>query len=523
MFRSIRWTLQLWHAGILLFALVSFGSALYFGVARERLKSVDAELEGAARALPARMMLRFLPRRGPGDRGGPPPWERGERRPNDDRPPPPPNGDPGKGPGPDRRPQLMENPLGWLGQDPRDQPYFAIWGPDGKMLAHSDQLPSVTPPKFSDDPEAHPGHEIDPPVARWGADGQREAIVTGAFGEKVLVGRSLRREQEEFAKLRWILLGSGGAVLMVGLLGGWLLSRRATRPIEAISRTARLISGSDLSRRIDVADTTSELGSLAHTLNDTFDRLETAFQRQVRFTADASHELRTPLSVIHSHTELALTKERTAGEYRQTIETCLRAARRMKSLVEALLVLARADAGKLELHPERFDLREAAGECAAMVAPLAQERNVKIEADLRPVTIEADRTRVSQLITNLLGNAIRYNREGGSVKLGLASENGDALLTVADTGVGILAEDQPRVFERFFRADKARSREAGGSGLGLAICQSIVEAHHGAITFTSRPGEGTTFAVRLPLHENGSVIPKPADAPPATQATPVLK
>jgi two-component system OmpR family sensor kinase len=372
------------------------------------------------------------------------------------------------------------------------------------MMAHSGSLPPVTPPKFSDDPEAHPGHVIDPPFARWGANGQREAIVTGAFGEKVLVGRSLRREQEEFAKLRWILLGSGAAVLVVGLLGGWLLSQRATRPIQAISQTARSISGSDLSQRIDVQDTQSELGSLAHTLNDTFDRLETAFQRQVRFTADASHELRTPLSVIHSHTELALTKERTAPEYRQTIETCLRAARRMKSLVEALLVLARADAGKLELHPERFDLQEAATECAAMVAPLAQERNVKIESDLRPIAIEADRTRISQLITNLLGNAIRYNREGGSVKLGLASENGDALLTVADTGVGIAAEDQPRVFERFFRADKARTREAGGSGLGLAICQSIVEAHHGTITFASRPGQGTTFSVRLPLGTNGS-------------------
>lgn len=509
MFRSIRWTLQLWHAGILLFALVSFGSALYFGVSRERLKSADAELEGAARALPARMMLRFISRRGPGDhgpgdRGGPPPWDRGERRPNDDRPPLPPDGEPGKGPGPERRPQLMENPLGWLGQDPRDQPYFAIWGPDGRMMGHSESLPPVTPPKFSDDPEPHPGHIIDPPVARWGANGQREVVVTGAFGEKILVGRSIRREQEELAKLRWILLGSGAAVLVVGLLGGWLLSERATRPIHAISQTARSISASDLSRRIDVQDTQSELGSLAHTLNDTFDRLETAFQRQVRFTADASHELRTPLSVIHSHTELALTKERSAPEYRQTIETCLRAARRMKSLVEALLVLARADAGKLELHPERFDLQETATECAAMVAPLAQERSVKIESDLRPISIEADRTRVSQLITNLLGNAIRYNRDGGSVKLGLASENGDALLTVADTGVGIATEDQPRVFERFFRADKARSREAGGSGLGLAICQSIVEAHHGTITFSSRPGQGTTFSVRLPLGTNGS-------------------
>src|SRR5579871_5720304 len=134
-----------------------------------------------------------------------------------------------------------------------------------------------------------------------------------------------------------------------------------------------------------------------------------------------------------------------------------------------------------------------------MVEPLAKEKEVKIESDLAQVEIEADRTRISQLITNLLSNAIRYNRTGGGVKLGVGRENGEAILTVADTGVGIAEEDQGHVFERFFRADKARSREAGGSGLGLAICRSIVEAHGGTIEFTSKANEGTTFVVKLPV------------------------
>jgi signal transduction histidine kinase len=247
----------------------------------------------------------------------------------------------------------------------------------------------------------------------------------------------------------------------------------------------------------------SELGSLAQTLNQTFERLETAFQRQIRFTADASHELRTPLSVIHSHAELALTKERTAEEYKQFLETCLRAAKRTRSLVDTLLVLARADAGRLQLKIEPFDLRDAAEECLAMVDSRAQERNVTIETDLQAVELSADRTRILQLLTNLLVNAIQYNREGGRIVLSIVKEGTEAVLNVTDTGIGITAEDQVRVFERFFRADKARSREAGGSGLGLAICQSIVEAHHGTISFTSQPGSGTTFTVRLPLSLSG--------------------
>jgi signal transduction histidine kinase len=179
----------------------------------------------------------------------------------------------------------------------------------------------------------------------------------------------------------------------------------------------------------------------------------------------------------------------------------------MKSLVDSLLVLAKADAGRLTLERTSFNLEDIAAECATMVAPLAQEKGVTLTTDLHPAELVADPTRIAQVITNLLTNAIRYNREHGTVHVALTTTATDAILTVADTGMGIPFENQPHIFERFYRVDTARSRELGGSGLGLSICKSIIESHNGSISFTSQPGQGTTFSLRLPLH--------PAPHPPA--------
>jgi heavy metal sensor kinase len=292
--------------------------------------------------------------------------------------------------------------------------------------------------------------------------------------------------------------------MFVGLAGGFALTLRALRPIGAMSDAARAISGSDLSTRIDEKKIKSELGPLARTLNGTFDRLEAAFQRQAQFTADASHELRTPLAVIHSSSELALSRPRGSEEYREALESNLRASKRMNTLVESLLVLARADADALVLTYSTFDLRQAVDDCVDLLLPVAARRKVTLEADGDAMTIEADRGRILQLITNLLGNAVQYNREGGSVKVAVARDDDDAVLTIADTGIGIPVVDQPRIFQRFFRVDKARSRESGGCGLGLAICQSILNAHAGSISFSSVPDVGTTFIVRIPIAQGKS-------------------
>jgi heavy metal sensor kinase len=318
----------------------------------------------------------------------------------------------------------------------------------------------------------------------------------------VLVGRRVERELEELNWFACHLVGIGLFVLLVGLAGGWLLSRGALRPIQRMSATAASITATNLSRRIDVTGVDRELAGLAGILNAMFDRLQTAFERQARFTADASHELRTPLTIIHSHTELALTRPRTPEEYRDALDTSLRAARRMRALVDGLLTLARVDAGSLDIQQQDIDLGALVEDSADLLKTMAEQHWVDLRVKADPIEVVGDPGRLTQVVTNLLTNAIHYNRSGGTVAVTVAADAQDVALTVADTGCGIPEEDVPHIFERFYRVDKARSREEGGCGLGLAICKSIVEAHRGTISFTSEVGQGTTFVVRLPRITN---------------------
>ncbi|HUZ07910.1 MAG TPA: ATP-binding protein [Candidatus Paceibacterota bacterium] len=283
---------------------------------------------------------------------------------------------------------------------------------------------------------------------------------------------------------------------MVGIAGGWWFVSRALWPIENISAAAVKISAGDLSQRINVAEAESELGQLAAVLNSTFARLEAAFARQRQFTSDAAHELRTPVSVMLTQAQTALNRERTAPEYRETVAACQRAAQRMRRLIESLLALARLDAGQEVLKRLPFDFSKTVSDCIEMVKPMAEERGVKIISELSPLEITGDSEHLAQVVTNLLTNAIQYNLPDGEVRVKLESQNGLAVLTVSDTGAGIPAEDLPRVFERFYRADKSRS--TGGNGLGLAIVRAIVEAHGGMIEVASEENVGTTFTVRLP-------------------------
>jgi heavy metal sensor kinase len=305
------------------------------------------------------------------------------------------------------------------------------------------------------------------------------------------------KERAELTRFAWQLGAGGVAVLAVGLAGGWLASARILRPIADISATASAISATNLSERIEVAKVDRELAGLAQVLNATFDGLEAAFDRQARFTADASHELRTPLTVLRTQAQLALSRPRSAEEYRKSIEECLRAAERMTALVEGLLTLARADAGKLDLRHESVDLKQVTADAVSQLRPLADGLTINVSTKLSPAQVQGDPGRLGQVVTNLVANAIRYNRPGGQVRVRLAVGDGTAVLSVEDGGYGIPDADQPHIFERFYRVSKDRSRLSGGSGLGLAISKSIVEAHGGAITFTSTVDKGTTFEVRL--------------------------
>ena len=240
------------------------------------------------------------------------------------------------------------------------------------------------------------------------------------------------------------------------------------------------------------------MGQLAAVLNSTFARLEAAFAQQKQFASDAAHELRTPVTVILTQTQMALARERDAADYKQAVEACQRAAQRMRRLIESLLELARFDAGQEVLKRMDFDFGKTVSDSVELVQTLAEEKSVKIISVVSPLEISGDPERLAQVVTNLLTNAIQYNRPDGEVRVELRLENGLAVLKISDTGQGIAPEDLPRVFERFYRADKSRTG-AGNVGLGLSICKAIVEAHGGTIEVASEPNVGTTFTVRLPV------------------------
>jgi heavy metal sensor kinase len=364
-----------------------------------------------------------------------------------------------------------------------DHPYYFVWDQAGKLI-HRSSPPVEAPPR--------------PSPARRSRGSHREVSMAGPAGTLVLVGQKAKQEVESVQEFLLALLASGAGLMLVALVGGWFLAGRVLRPIERISVTASAISAANLSRRIDVAQTEDELGRLATTLNETFGRLEQAFERQARFTADASHELRTPLSVVMTHAELALRKERSPEEYREALETVLEASKQMKALVEGLLTLARADARQALIAAVEVPLHVVVEEVAAVLGPLALERKVAVTVHATPLNVTGDRDRLREAVANLLTNAIRYTSENGKVDVTLQEEAGVAVFQVADTGIGIPEQDQPHLFERFFRADSARARDQGGAGLGLAITKWIVEAHRGTIAFSSREGTGTTFTVRLP-------------------------
>jgi len=461
--RSLRWRLQLWYGVLLISVLCGFGFTAFHFERTRRFRRIDEELQARVSALVFALRTANRP---PGD-GAPPGRE---------RPPGPP------GPPPFVELKLTPRQSALFGDAAGH--YFAVWLREKEPVLRSPNAPRPLPLPESRDVAVRTRGEF------------REAFIFAAPVNCVLVGRSIAREEGELRTFGAVLAGIGAAVLAAGMLGGWWLATRAIKPVEGITLTAEKIAAGDLSQRIATAETDSELGRLAGVLNATFARLDAAFAQQGRFTADAAHELRTPVAVILAQTQSALARERPAGEYRETVEACQRAAQRMRVLIESLLELARLDAGQEPLHREDCDLSRIAADCTELIRPLAAGRGITIAAELSSAHCPCDAGRVGQVITNLLTNAIEYNRDGGSVRIATARANGSATLTVQNTGPGISAADLPHIFERFHRADRART--AGHTGLGLAIAQAIVHAHGGEILAMSEEGKGATFTLRLP-------------------------
>jgi two-component system, OmpR family, sensor kinase len=463
---SLQTRLVLWYALVLTLVVVLYGGAVVYQSWRSMVAGVDAELEGYAREV--NNALR--------------PVEGGRFD-----------------------LELPADAATYFFRREGGRPYYVIWNQRGELVDQSDPDLQV----------GWPGNT---------APGRREVVLQAASGATVLVGRDI----SDLRRGQWGLFLNvalaGVATLVVAIFGGWFVAGRALAPIKRISRTARAMSEGDLNARIAVEHTDSELEQVASTLNDAFDRLRLAVEQERRFIADASHELRTPISVLRAETEWALDRERSTQQYKEALTVGRRAALRMQDIVERLLALVRA-----EVVPEAQELAPVAmrtliDDVAAWLAPLAHARGVRLEVSGDPFTVKGDAEQLREALNNVIANGILYNKVGGSVTISTRATGGTARIEIVDTGIGIPADAVPRVFDRFFRVDKARSREGhpnrhptaqnprggdpgaaaasgtmGGSGLGLSIARTIFVAHGGDITCTSEPAVGSMFVIVLPM------------------------
>ena len=325
------------------------------------------------------------------------------------------------------------------------------------------------------------------------------------MGGVLEVGQSQDDVSDTLQALLLILAVAYPVTLAVASFGGVFLAGRVLTPIDSLTRLARRISAEDLSQRLDLDLPDDELGRLARTFDDMIERLDDAFRRQRQFTADASHELRTPLTAIKGQAEVALSKPRDAAAYREVLQAVNEEVDRLIRMVGSLLTLARADAGQIPIASELVNLGDLVTAAVEQVRPMAERRQLALGVAPGPaVTLYADEDLLLQLLLNLLDNAVKYTPPGGTVIAGWGIDGDRAELWVRDSGIGIAEEDSERVFDRFYRVDKARSRTQGGAGLGLSICRWIAEAHGGSISVQSEPSQGAAFTVRLPLNSRVS-------------------
>jgi heavy metal sensor kinase len=329
-------------------------------------------------------------------------------------------------------------------------------------------------------------------VQRMDVNGRAYTVQSGVPIKDVL---------ETLHSFRLYLLMFAPLLLLAAAGGGYWLSRRALAPVDSIVQTARAISGTNLNSRLKKLQTGDELQRLADTLNEMLDRIESAFLRITQFTADASHELRTPVSLVRTEAELALRRSRGEAEYRESLQHILSEAERATSLIEELLALARADSGRETLHMRPVDLKETLRGIVEGWRQVATIRDLQFSADLEASEpfVSGDETALRRVVNILLDNAFKYTPSPGAVKLSLGRKGDKAVIAIEDTGIGIPPGEHARVFERFYRVDKARSREMGGTGLGLSIAQWVVTQHGGVIEVKSEVGEGSRFNVELPL------------------------
>ena len=321
---------------------------------------------------------------------------------------------------------------------------------------------------------------------------------------RLLITRSLREQTEFLTSLRRIFFVTVPIALILAGLGGYFLARRSLAPVVSMSEHASIIGATNLNERLPVKNERDELGRLAKVFNDLLSRLEESFQQQRQFMSDASHELRTPLAIVRGESEIAILKEdRSAEDYRESLSIVHDESKRLTKIVEDLFILARADSGQLKPRFTNLFLDEILVECVRVVGTLAKKRNIKLEfsvPDEMPFT--GDEELLHRLFLNLLDNAIKYNRKGGTVAITPQNDGKNYRVTIRDTGEGIEIEDQAKIFDRFYRGDKSRTRDntngKNGVGLGLSIAAWIAEVHQGSLVLKKSDSDGSVFQVELP-------------------------
>ncbi len=461
--RSIGAKLTFWYTGILCLTLLVLGGLAYGLLTYSLSRDIDAALHGVAQAIAEQAQ-----------KGG--------------RTPFPPNLD-----------ELFRR---FFGFSPAN-PYFEMLPPWGRP--RSAPLPSPPLP-ISPKVLENAMHGVATFETLKGAGPYpvrvliMPVLTAGQVTNVVQVGISLENMYNTLRRFVLIM----AAVFPLGLLlaggGGWLLARRALRPVDHMTKAAQRISGEHLTERLLETGTGDELDRLARTLNEMLTRLDESFRQVRQFSADASHELQTPLTILKGEIEVALRSQRTPEEYQQVLSSSLEEIERISRLVEGLLLLARADGGVLRMDHKPVALHELVAEVAAQMQKMAADQGVSLLLeDPAPATLYGDKEQLLRLLRNLIDNAIKYTPAGGRVSLFLRSEGGQARISVTDTGIGLSEAEQAQIFTRFYRAAPARSQSGGGAGLGLCIAQSIAHAHGGNIQVHSRPGQGSTFTVVLPV------------------------
>jgi heavy metal sensor kinase len=468
--RSIRFRMALWYAALLAGALLLFGASTYLGLERYLQKSLEETLIKQARSIGDVLLVNI--------------HQSGE--------------------------DYVTNEITEHYSPEINGRFIRVTRIDGKRIFLSGPPkdasfdPGLVPApafpvkeEFSREVEMSDGHEV---------------LLHGlpfraADGTQFLIEVAAPYNQIE-AVLRGLLLTLAlglPLIVAVAIGGGYLLTRRALRPVDEIRQKAAQITSRNLSERLPVVHTGDELERLATDLNHMIERLEESFQQINRFSADASHELRTPLTVLQGELEAIAQKEPNLPvDVRDTIGSALEETQRLAKIVESLLAISRLEAGEARVQPVRLDFAELVRTTADQMRLLAEEKHISLNCDgTDPVQVDVDPARLKQVVVNLLDNAIKYTPERGSVIATVRSQDSRAVLEVADSGLGISASDLPHIFDRFYRADKARSRQMGGAGLGLSIVRSICTAHGGQVTVKSIEGRGSRFRVELPLAQTG--------------------